>query len=279
MDTERSVVITGSSSGIGAACVRRLASSGWHVIAGVRSEVDGGRLVDEIPGDIEPVLLDVTQPGDITELSLRLGDAPLSALVNNAGIAVSMPVEFLPLAELRRQLEVNLVGQVAVTQALLPNLRSAHGRLVNIGSIAGKSALPFLGAYAASKHALEAISDSLRLELEQFGVQVTIVEPGTIATPIWAKGAENLQRIIGEASDEITPLYGERMQAFRAAARAAGRRGAPADDVARVIEHALDAKNAPTRCIVGRDAKRRALIEHLPTRLRDRIYARALLGA
>ncbi|MGB9112928.1 MAG: SDR family oxidoreductase, partial [Acidimicrobiales bacterium] len=242
MGAKRSVVITGSSSGIGEACVRRLASSGWRVIAGVRTDADGVRLVEQTPGDVEPVLLDVTEPDHIADLAARLGDSPLSALVNNAGIAVSMPVEFLPLAEMRRQLEVNLFGQVAVTQALLPSLRRARGRIVNIGSIAGKSALPFLGAYAASKHAMEAISDTLRVELEPFGVQVTVVEPGTIGTPIWSKGAENFQRIIGEVPGEISSLYGARMQAFRAAAGAAGRRGAPADDVARVVEHALDAR-------------------------------------
>jgi NAD(P)-dependent dehydrogenase (short-subunit alcohol dehydrogenase family) len=279
MDAKRSVVITGSSSGIGEACVRRLATSGWRVIAGVHTEAGIARLVEQFPGHVEPVLLDVTEPRQIADLAARLGGAPLSALVNNAGVAVSLPVEFLPLAELRRQLEVNLVGHVAVTQALLPSLRRAHGRIVNVGSIAGKSALPFLGAYAASKHGIEAISDALRVELEPFGVQVTVVEPGTIATPIWAKGAENFQRIIGEIPAEITSLYGERMNAFRAAARAAGRRGAPADDVARVVEQALEAKHAPTRCVVGRDARRRALVERLPTRLRDRVYARVLLRA
>ena len=121
------------------------------MIAGVRTDADGVRLVDQTPGDVEPVLLDVTEPDQIADLASRFGNTPLSALVNNAGIAVSMPVEFIPLAELRRQLEVNLIGQVAVTQALLPGLRNARGRIVNIGSIAGKSALPFLGAYAASK--------------------------------------------------------------------------------------------------------------------------------
>jgi NAD(P)-dependent dehydrogenase (short-subunit alcohol dehydrogenase family) len=278
VDTARRAVVTGSSSGIGEACVRRLAASGWQVIAGVRSGADGEGLVDRIPGEVEPVILDVTDEPQIAELARRLRDAPLAALVNNAGIALSMPLEFLPLAEFRRQIEVNVVGQVAVTRALLPSLRLARGRIVYIGSIAGRSALPMLSAYAASKHAIEAVTDALRLELEPFGIQVTVIEPGTIATPIWSKGAEQFRRIAPDLPPEIETLYGERMRAFRAAAAAAGRRGAPADDVARLVARVLDARRAPTRCVVGRDAHLRALIERLPTQIRDRVYRRALLG-
>src|SRR5581483_3387516 len=151
-----------------------------------------------------PVTLDVTDDGSIA--AVRVDE--LHALVNNAGVAVSMPIEFLPLDELRRQLEVNVVGQVAVTQAFLPALRSTRGRIVNVGSIAGRSALPFLGAYAASKHALEAITDALRVELQPFGIHVAIVEPGTIATPIWQKGAATFQRLIAGVPAEVTELYG-----------------------------------------------------------------------
>jgi NAD(P)-dependent dehydrogenase (short-subunit alcohol dehydrogenase family) len=273
----RRVVVTGSSSGIGEACVRRLAASGWEVFAGVRSLADGERLVGEIPGRVTPMLLDVTDEIQIAALVDRLSDLPLSALVNNAGIALSMPLEFLPLAELRRQLEVNVVGQIAVTRALLPSLRRGRGRIVFIGSIAGRSALPFLGAYAASKHAIEGVADSLRLELAPFGVQVTVVEPGTIATPIWSKGAENFNRVIAQAPDEVDALYGAPMRAFRSAAAAAGRRGAPAAQVAKVVERLLEARRAPTRRVVGRDAHIRALIERLPTTLRDRLFARLLL--
>jgi NAD(P)-dependent dehydrogenase (short-subunit alcohol dehydrogenase family) len=197
--------------------------------------------------------------------------------VNNAGVAVSMPLEFLPLAELRRQLEVNLVGQVAVTQAFLPHLRTARGRIVNVGSIAGHSALPFLGAYAASKHALEAVTDALRVELQPFGIEVVIVEPGTIATPMWRKGAEGFQELATGMPDDLERLYGERMQAFRRAATAAAQRGEPADNVAEVVERALNAKRPKTRYLVGRDARRRARVERLPDRLRDRVYERVLL--
>jgi NAD(P)-dependent dehydrogenase (short-subunit alcohol dehydrogenase family) len=270
---EQTALVTGASSGIGEASALRLARAGWRVFAGVRREEDADRLA---AARIEPVLLDITDTSSVAAARVRLGERPLAGLVNNAGIAVAAPLEFLPLDELRRQLEVNLVGQVAVTQAFLPHLRRARGRIVNVGSIAGRSALPFLGAYAASKHALEAVTDALRIELRPFGIEVVIVEPGTIATPIWRKGAEAFQRIAAEP-DVMADLYGARLAAFRGAAAAAGRRGEPPDEVAKVVEHALTARRPKTRYVVGRDARRRARVERLPDRLRDRAYERWLL--
>ena len=275
--TARSVLITGASSGIGEASALRLARAGWRVFAGVRAEADGARLRAAAGEQLEPVTIDVTEPATIAAVAAALGDEPLDGLVNNAGTALAMPLEFLPLEQLRRQLEVNLVGHVAVTQALLPNLRSARGRIVNMGSIAGRSALPFLGAYAASKHALEAVTDALRVELRPFGVAVTVIEPGTIATPIWRKGGERFQELAAELPEELGVLYGERMTAFRDAAAAAGRRAEPADEVAIVVERALTAERPKARYVVGRDARRRALVERLPARLRDRVYERVLL--
>jgi NAD(P)-dependent dehydrogenase (short-subunit alcohol dehydrogenase family) len=268
------VVVTGASSGIGEACALRLVRSGRKVFAGVRTEADAERLSGQ---GAEPVMLDVTDPASIAAAAETLRGGPLNGLVNNAGIALSMPLEFLPLAELRRQLEVNLVGQVAVTQAFLPYLREARGRIVNVGSIAGHSALPFLGAYAASKHALEAVTDSLRLELQPFGVEVVIVEPGSIATPMWRKGAEGFQRLTTDMPADLGRLYGGRLEAFRRAAAAAAQRGEPADNVAEVVERALTAERPRTRYLVGRDARRRARVERLPDRLRDRVYERVLL--
>src|SRR5512133_1136305 len=182
----RTALVTGASSGIGAACARRLESAGWRVFSGVRAAGDAAAGTE--------VLLDVTSVEQIRAATKEIGQ--LDALVNNAGIAIAMPLEFLPLDELRRQLEVNVIGQVAVTQAFLPHLRRSRGRIVFVGSIAGKSALPFLGAYAASKHALEAIADTLRIELRPFGIEVAIVEPGTMATPIWQKARETVQRLL-----------------------------------------------------------------------------------
>ena len=268
------VVVTGASSGIGEACALRLARTGRQVFAGVRSGADAEGL--RVQG-VEPVMLDVTDPATIAAAAERLEGGPLHGLVNNAGIAVSMPLEFLPLPELRRQLEVNVVGQVAVTQAFLPHLRKARGRIVNVGSIAGHSALPFLGAYAASKHALEAVTDALRIELQPFGIEVVIVEPGSIATPMWRKGAEGFQRLAADMPADLGRLYGGRMEAFRRAAAAAAQRGEPADKVAAVVERALNAERPKTRYLVGRDARRRARVERLPDRLRDRVYERVLL--
>ena len=268
------VVVTGASSGIGEACALRLVRTGWRVLAGVRTAADGERLREQ---GLEPVMLDVTDAAAIAAVAERLGDDAVDGLVNNAGIAVSMPLEFLPLDELRRQLEVNLVGQLAVTQAFLPQLRRSQGRIVNVGSIAGRSSLPFLGAYAASKHALEAVTDALRVELRPFGIEVAIVEPATIATPIWTKGGENVQRLLAGMPADVLTLYGERMAAFRNAAAAAARRAEPAEEVAKVVEHALTAERPKTRYVVGRDARRRSRVERLPDRLRDRLYERVLL--
>jgi NAD(P)-dependent dehydrogenase (short-subunit alcohol dehydrogenase family) len=273
----RRVLITGASSGIGEATALRLARAGWQVLAGVRADADGDRLRAAAGEQLEPVTIDITEPATIAAAAAALGDEPLHGLVNNAGTALAMPLEFLPLEQLRRQLEVNLVGHVAVTQALLPNLRSARGRIVNVGSIAGRSALPFLGAYAASKHALEAVTDVLRVELRPFGIAVTVIEPGTIATPIWRKGGERFQELAAELPAELGELYGERMAAFREAAAAAGQRAEPADDVAIVIERALTTERPKARYVVGRDARRRARVERLPTSLRDRVYERFLL--
>jgi NAD(P)-dependent dehydrogenase (short-subunit alcohol dehydrogenase family) len=166
---------------------------------------------------------------------------------------------------------------VAVTQSLLPALRQAGGRIVFMGSIAGKSALPFLGPYAASKHGLEAVADSLRLELRPFGIHVSIVEPGTIKTPIWTRSAARADELIASADGRLGELYGERIAAFRQVALKRGAAGASPDAVAKVVMEALTAERPHTRYLVGRDARLRAGFERLPDRLRDRIYERVLL--
>jgi NAD(P)-dependent dehydrogenase (short-subunit alcohol dehydrogenase family) len=264
----QSALVTGASSGIGAACARRLTAAGWRVFAGVRREGDA-------PGGTEEVLLDVTTPAAIQAASERIGE--LDALVNNAGIAIAMPLEFIPLDELRRQLDVNVIGQVAVTQAFLPQLRRSRGRIVFVGSIAGRSALPFLGAYAASKHALEAVVDTLRVELRPFGIHVSLVEPGTIRTPIWEKSAELAASLADGAPKELPELYGERIGAFARVAARRGAKGASADAVAQVVEEALTQGRPRTRKLVGRDARLRAGVERLPDRMRDSVFERLLL--
>jgi NAD(P)-dependent dehydrogenase (short-subunit alcohol dehydrogenase family) len=264
----RAALVTGASSGIGAACVARLVSDGWRVFAGVRRTGDA-------PRGSEEILLDVTSEEQIRAAAERIDR--LDALVNNAGIAIAMPLEFIPLQELRRQLDVNVIGQVAVTQAFLPHLRRSHGRVVFIGSIAGKSALPFLGAYAASKHALEALADSLRIELRPFGVSVSLVEPGTIRTPIWEKSAVVADSLAERAPAALRNLYGDRIAAFGRVAARRGASGAPVEAVARAVEQALTQERPRTRKLVGRDAKLRAGVERLPDRIRDSVYERVLL--
>ena len=261
-------LVTGASSGIGEACAQRLAASGWRVYAGVRREGDA-------PAASHELLLDVTNAEQIARAADEVGE--LDALVNNAGIAIAMPLEFIPLDELRRQLEVNVIGQVAVTQAFLPQLRRSRGRVVFVGSIAGQSALPFLGAYAASKHALEAIADTLRLELKPFGVDVSILEPGTISTPIWTKSARVADSLANGAPTGLAELYGGRIAAFRRVAAGRGAKGASAEVVAHAVEEALTRRRPRTRKLVGRDAKLRSGVERLPDRLRDSVYERILL--
>jgi NAD(P)-dependent dehydrogenase (short-subunit alcohol dehydrogenase family) len=234
----------------------------------------GVRAAGDAPAGTE-VLLDVTDREQIHAAAQRIGE--LDALVNNAGIAIAMPLEFLPLDELRRQLEVNVTGQIAVTQTFLPHLRRSRGRIVFVGSIAGKSALPFLGAYAASKHALEAIADTLRIELRPFGVEVSLVEPGTIKTPIWTKSAALAESLADAAPPALAALYGDRIAAFGRVARERGAKGGSADAVAVAVEEALTQGRPRTRKLVGRDARLRSGVERLPDRVRDSVYERVLL--
>lgn len=269
----RSVLVTGASSGIGLASAVRLVGAGWHVYGGVRTDADAAALRER---GIEPVELDVTDAGQIAAAAETVG-AELHGLVANAGIAVAAPLELVPLDELRRQLEVNVVGQVAVLQAVLPALRRARGRVVLMGSVGGRSALPFLGPYAASKHALEAFADVLRVELAPWGIAVSIVEPASVKTAIWTKGAEHADVMRAGVSDDAAALYAERIERFRQVALKRGP-GIDPDVVAKAVEHALTAARPSARYLVGRDARIRAWIERLPTRLRDRVLARALTG-
>jgi NAD(P)-dependent dehydrogenase (short-subunit alcohol dehydrogenase family) len=267
----KTVVVTGASSGIGLASCGRLARAGWKVFGGVRTDEAATRLREL---GVEALRLDVTDAEQVAAAAETVGPV-LDGLVDNAGIAIAAPLELVPLDELRHQLEVNVVGQVAVTQAFLPALRRAQGRIVLMGSIGGRSALPFLGPYAASKHALEAIADSLRVELRPLGVAVSIVEPASIATAIWQKGAARADELQARSKAEVAELYAPAVRSFRKVALARGP-GADADLVAKAVEHALTATRPKARYLVGRDAHLRAWIERLPTRLRDRVLSKAL---
>jgi NAD(P)-dependent dehydrogenase (short-subunit alcohol dehydrogenase family) len=266
-------LVTGASTGIGEASARHLASLGFRVFAGVRNQADADRLAGDA---ITPLMLDVTDGATIDAAARAVG-GELAGLVNNAGIAVSGPVEYVPIEEWRRQLEVNLLGQIAVTQALMPALRASRGRVVNVSSIGGRVALPLAGPYAASKFALEAVSDSLRREVSRFGVKVSVIEPGGIATPIWGKGLEAADALMAGVPPEAEELYGELADALRAEAQRLATEGLPPSAVAEEVGRALTARRPRTRYLVGRDAKLRARIAALlPDRAFDALVARAL---
>ncbi len=276
-----SVVVTGASTGIGRACALRLDRMGWRVFAGVRRPADGEALRAKASARLLPVELDVTDEASIARAAGRVaadtGDAGLGGLVNNAGISVAGPLEFLPLEELRRQLEVNVTGQVAVTQAFLPLIRKGNGRIVFMGSISGRLATPFLGPYAASKFALEAIADALRVELRPWGIRVSIVEPGSIATPIWEKGQDAADELEQQLSPRGHELYDPAIAAVRQAARDAAARGVPPGRVAKAVAHALTARRAKTRYLVGNDARLQlTMASLLPDRARDSLVSRVM---
>lgn len=260
------VVVTGASSGIGEACARRLAGLGFHVFAGVRKQEDGERLQREIAG-VTPLTIDVIDADSIARAADTVrdatGDAGLAGLVNNAGVAVPAPIEHQPIEDFRHQLEVNLIGQVAVTQAFLPPLRAARGRIVNMSSIGGKVAVPLLGAYAASKFGMEGFSDSLRRELRPWGIQVAVIEPGTIATPIWDKGIQSGDELKANLPAQAMHDYGPLIATVRTASEQGAKTGLPPDAVAKEVAHALTARKPKTRYLVGREAKSRALLARI----------------
>jgi NAD(P)-dependent dehydrogenase (short-subunit alcohol dehydrogenase family) len=271
------VLVTGASTGIGEATALHLKELGFDSVAAVRKDEDAERLA--VSG-LRTVKLDVTDAGSIAEARASLGDGPLAGLVNNAGIAVAAPLEFLPVDQLRHQLEVNLVGQVAVTQAFLPALRAGRGRIVNVSSIGGRVAMPLLGAYNASKFGLEAFSDSLRRELFPHGVDVIVVEPGGVKTPIWRKGDELATELLDGMPAEAGRLYGSMIATLRReTTKIATETGIEPRGVAEVIGRALTAKRPRARYLVGRDAKVRGPVAALlPDRVMDRIVARAMRG-
>ncbi len=272
----RAVVITGASTGIGAACALHLDRLGFAVFAGVRRSEDGVALQQASSDRLVPVELDVTDLATIQKSQAIVSDATkdrgLFGLINNAGIAVVGPLEAVPISDLRQQLEVNVIGQVAVTQAFLPLVRQARGRIVNMGSIAGLSTMPLMGPYSASKFALEAITDALRLEVQQWGIHVAIVEPGAIATPIWNKSTiEAAEREAGVGT-ELRTLYKPVIAAVRKVVGEASKRAISTDAVAKAVEDALTAPSPRTRYLVGTDAKLRALmVRLLPDRVSDKL--------
>jgi NAD(P)-dependent dehydrogenase (short-subunit alcohol dehydrogenase family) len=277
--TRGAVVVTGASTGIGEACALRLDRAGFRVFAGVRKEEDGARVKAPASERLSPLIIDVTDAASIASakdtVSAAVGDAGLAGLVNNAGVGVGGALEFLPLDDLRRQLEVNVIGQMAVTQAFLPLIRKGRGRIVNMGSIGGKVATPFLGPYNASKFAMEALTDALRQELRPWGIHVVIVEPGNIKTPIWDKAKSSADAVEQSLGEEGRVLYANSITALRQTLDKQAVAGIPPDEVAKRVEHALTAPRPKTRYLVGNDARMQAVLGRVvPDRTRDGLVAR-----
>lgn len=275
MSTRGRVVVTGASTGIGAATALHLHSLGFEVLAGVRRDEDAERLA---AAGLTPLKLDVTDADQIAAARDSLGGGPLAGLVNNAGVAVAGPLEFLPIENLRRQIEVNLIGQVAVTQAMLGSLRAGRGRIVNVTSIGGLLAMPLMAPYHASKFGLEGVSDSLRRELRGQGMHVIVIEPGGVKTPIWGKGSSDAGAIMEGGPPELERLYGGLWKGMRKEIERIERKtGAEPSAVAETIGRAMTAEKPRTRYLVGRDAKVNATVQRLlPDRVMDRIIARVL---
>jgi NAD(P)-dependent dehydrogenase (short-subunit alcohol dehydrogenase family) len=255
------VVVTGASTGIGEAAALRLDGLGFTVFAGVRKEADGKRVEEQASDRLRHVIIDVTDQATIDAAAKLVGDnlpeGGLVGLVNNAGIVVGAPLEFTPMEEIRRQFDVNLFGLIATTQTFLEMLRESRGRLVNIGSIGGKFASPFVGPYVASKFAIEAISDVLRFELKPWGIKVVLVDPGNITTPLWNKTLEEAQRKREELPnrERMEELYRDEIDAVIHLSKQQSTKGTPPSAVAKAIEKALLAAKPKTRYFVGPDAK------------------------
>ena len=274
----RSVLVTGASTGIGRATALRLDGAGWRVFAGVRRQEDAESLVRAGSASLSPLYLDVTDADQIAAAAALIeAEADgLAGVVNNAGVAIPSPLETIPIEDFRRQVEINLTGQVAVTQAVLGSIRRAGGRVVFISSIGGRIAFPLTGAYHAAKFGIEAVGDVFRQELRPWGISVSIVEPGSIDTPIWDRGERSADEV-GARSPQREALYGRVIENYRKVVRQTAERGIPPEKVARVIEHALTSSRPRSRYLVGIDAKVQARLKPLiPTPVFDRIVAKMM---
>jgi NAD(P)-dependent dehydrogenase (short-subunit alcohol dehydrogenase family) len=279
-DAMKSVVITGASTGIGRATALHMDRVGWRVFAGVRRKSDGGALRAQASPNLTPILMDVTDAKSIKAaakiVAAAVGPSGLSGLVNNAGVGLGGPIEYLNPDDVAAAFDANVLGALRVTQALLPLLRAGRGRVVNVSSISGLIAMPFVWPYSGSKFALEAFSDALRLELWPWQIPVAVVEPGAIDTPIWSKAGALAASLLRQLPAEGRSLYGRALGPMQS--RFAPHGIAP-QEAAQVIGEALTARRPKTRYLVGRDARFVSLFRRLPDRLRDRIIARQVWPA
>ena len=269
------VLITGASTGIGRATSLYLDAKGYRVFAGVRKQADAESLADEGSDRLTPITIDVTEQRSIAsareEVEQAVGKDGLVGLVNNAGVGGGGPIETTPLEEYRDVLEVNLIGQIAVTQAFLPLIRRAKGSVVFISSIGGRVASPFMSPYNSSKFGIEALGESLRHELKPWEIDVVIVEPGSIDTEIWGKGQDAIRDRVSKMPADARRLYGKQLSRFGEGIRETASRGISPDKVAEVVHRAISSDNPRHRYLVGTDAK---IAARLKGTLPDRIFAR-----
>lgn len=275
------VVITGASTGIGLACALELDRRGYQVFAGVRKEADAQRLRGQGSPRLTPVMLDITIDSSIQSAAQQIreavGSKGLAGLINNAGAALVGPVEMVPMDRIRQQFEVNVFGHLAVSQALIPLLRIAHGRLINISSLNGILPVPFFGPYTASKYALEAFSDCMRVELAKWGIHVVVVEPGGVRTPIWEKSKKVNEEVLGHAPPTVMDLYGDGIAAVRKSAAEMERTGQPVERIVEAVWQALTARRPKTRYLCGfQTYLSRMLKRWCSDRFRDRILGNML---
>lgn len=280
----KSVLISGASTGIGKALSLELDQQGYQVFAGVRNPNDATALHSQASSRLTPIILDVTLPETIsttcTEVNAQTG-GELFCLVNNAGISIGGALEFLPIQDFRQQMEVNLVGQLALTQACLPMLRKATGRVIFVSSVSGRLSTPFNGPYAASKAALVAMADALRMELAPWGVMITVLIVGSVQTPIWEKAAHTAGGIVRRLPADAWKLYGKYQKRAGAFYLQTGRSGLRVEKVVKIIQHTLDVNRPKEYVLVGSDAVIFELMAKLlPVRLRDWLVRRqmGLLG-
>lgn len=268
------IVITGASRGIGEACAVALDRLGFHVFAGVRKIADAEALKQKASSKLTPILIDITDNESIQSacdiVAKATGENGLNGLVNNAGIAVAGPLEFMPITKLRQQMEVNVIGQIAVTQSFLTLLRKGKGRIVNIGSMEGLMSMPFVGPYCASKFAMEALNDSLRMELKPWGISVSIVDPSIIKTQTLDNSLKAAEDIVQALPEHCYKLYAPAICAARNVADEMFKSAMPSDKVVKAVIHALTAKKAKNRYIIGRYARLAFIAgRFLPDSLRD----------
>ena len=276
----KNVLVTGTSTGIGHSTALELARRGWRVFAGVRKEADGEALAREADGEVHTVLLDVADEASIDAAAAFLAEhtgGELHGLVNNAGVYLGGPLELMRPDEIRKTLDVNVTGLLLLTRACLPLLRAAQGRIVNISSISGLIAMPGVSVYAASKHAVEAVTDALRVELQPFGIKVVAVEPGGVKTPIWDKGAKrDAAAREDRGTAETRELYAPIVRLLEKLNAKPG--GLPPEALADVVTEALESSKPKNRYLVGKDAKALKMLTRLPDTLRDKAIAAKIWG-